>query len=153
VGERREKTVALWDLETGRGRRLLKEGFGSITSVAFAPDGDLLAAAGLDDSLVRLWEPASGRLRLRIPGHAGGTSAVRFSPDGGLLITSGSDGMVRIWRVEIGESVVSLDGRSQMLPQVLLSADGRMLAAAAYCDNPIRVWDLDEIGTIPTRGP
>jgi WD40 repeat protein len=139
--------------QTGRGRWILKEGFGSITSVAFTPDGGLLAAAGPADRLVRLWDPASGRLRLRTPGHAGGTNAVRFSPDGGLLVTSGSDGMVRIWRVETGEPVVSPDGRTSVVPQVCLSADGRMLASAGWGDDHIRVWDLDEIGETSSRGP
>jgi hypothetical protein len=55
-----------------------------ITSVAFSPDGSLLAAAGPTDRVVRLWELPSGRLLLRIPGHGGGSNEVRFSPDGGL---------------------------------------------------------------------
>ena len=59
--------------------------------------------------------------------------------------------MVRIWRVETGEPVVSLDGRSQVLPQVFLSADGRMLAAAGYGDNHVRVWDMDELGETASR--
>ena len=153
AGERREQAVTLWDLETGRSRCLFKAQSGSINSVAFSPDGGLLAAAGPSDRLVRLWDPASGRLRLRISGHAFGTHAVRFSPDGGLLVTAGSDGRVRIWRVETGERVASLDGRTSVLPQVFLSADGRMLAAAGWSDDHIRVWDLGEIGTIPSRGP
>jgi WD40 repeat protein len=153
AGERCENAVTLWDLETGRSRCLLSGRFGAITSVAFSPDGGLLAAAGPADRLVRLWDPASGRLRLRIPGHTFGTNAVRFSPDGGLLVTAGSDGMIRVWRVETGEPVVSLDGRSRVLPQVFLSADGRTLAAGGWCDDDIRVWDLDEIREIPSRGP
>ena len=147
AGERDEKRVTLWDLETGRSRSILKERFGEITSVAFSPDGGLLAAAGPTDRLVRLWDPASGRLRRRIPGHAFGTNSVRFSPDGGLLITAGSDGMVRIWRVETGELVASLDGRTSVLPQVFLCRQPDADAAAGS-DDDIRIWDLDEIDAI-----
>ena len=45
VGGKDEMTVTVWDLETGRSRTIWRESAGPITSVAFAPDGGLLAAA------------------------------------------------------------------------------------------------------------
>jgi WD40 repeat protein len=60
--------------------------------------------------------------------------------------------MGRIWKVENGEPVLSLDGRTPVLRQVFFSADGRMLAAAG-CDDDIRVWDLDEVSAITSREP
>ncbi len=151
AGEGGERRVTLWDLETGQARSIFGKPSEATTSVAFSPDGSLLAAAGTYDRVVRLWELPSGRLRLRISGHTGGSNCVRFSPDGGLLITAGSDGMVRIWKVETGEPIASLDGRSGhflVLPRLFLSADGRMVAAPGF-DNAVRVWDLDDIDEVP----
>jgi WD40 repeat protein len=150
AGERGEARVTLWDLGTGRGRSIFRASSGVIASVAFSPDGSLLAAAGPTDRVVRLWELSSGRLRYEIVGHPGGTNAVRFSPDSGLLITSGSEGMVRIWKVETGELIAGLDGysgHSLVLGRLFLSADGRMIAATAG-DNDVRVWDLGEIDEV-----
>jgi WD40 repeat protein len=145
AGERDERRVTLWNLQTGNGRSIFGESStGATTSVAFSPDGSLLAAAGPAERIVRLWEMPSGRLRLRIAGHAGGTTAVRFSPAGGLLVTSGCDGMVRIWKVETGEPVVVLAGRSSMLRSLRVSADGRTIAAVAL-DDDVRLWDLEDV--------
>jgi WD40 repeat protein len=145
AGERDERRVTVWNLQTGQGQSIFRESTtGGITSVTFSPDGSLLAAAGPAEWIIRLWEMPSGRLRLRIAGHAGGTTAVRFSPAGGLLVTSGCDGMVRIWNVETGEPVVVLDGRSLMLRSLRVSADGRTIAAIGL-DDDVRLWDLEDV--------
>jgi WD40 repeat protein len=136
--------LTLWDVESGRSRSISGAQTGSMTSVAFSPDGGLLAAAGPADRNVRLWDPSSGRLHLQLADHVGGTTSVSLSPAGRRLASAGNDGMVRSWKATTGEPLTRLDGRSSWLSQVAFSADGRTLAAAGG-DSHIRVWDLDDI--------
>jgi WD40 repeat protein len=60
----------------------------SAASVAFSPDGRLLAA-GATDYTVRLWDVESGEQIAVLPVHGDIVDAVAFSPDGKLL-ASGS---------------------------------------------------------------
>ena len=60
-----------------------------VRSVAFSPDGQLLAS-GSDDNTIKLWQPGTGNQIRTLTGHSNWVISVAFSPDGQLL-ASGSD--------------------------------------------------------------
>ena len=69
-----------------------------VTSVAFSPDGRLLAS-GSDDQTVKLWDVATGQEVRTLSGHTAPVRSLAFSPDGRLLASGSWDGTVRIWGV------------------------------------------------------
>jgi WD40 repeat protein len=90
--------VVLIDARTGREVRRLKAAAGSLSAVAFSPDGSMLATAG-NDGTVRLWETASGRERYCFRGHEQRVRCVAFAPDGTRLASGSDDLTALVWDV------------------------------------------------------
>ena len=111
-----------------------------VRSVAFSPDGCLLATAG-DDTMVRLWYPVTGQpVREPLSGHTSPVLAVRFSPDGHLLAAVSQDGSVRLWDPATGRPVPEpLPGHADVTA-LAFSPNGCLLATGSY-HGPLRLWD------------
>jgi len=69
---------------------------GTVISVTFSPDGELIAVGSSGDE-VRVYKTESGERIASLKGHQGGIYSVVFSPDGQELATAGFDGTVRIY--------------------------------------------------------
>ncbi len=115
----------------------------SVESVAFSPDGRLLASASYGE--IKLWEVATGREVLTLRGHTDWVRSVAFSPDGRLL-ASGSYKEIKLWEVATGREVRTLTGHTDDVNSVAFSPDGRLLASGSgYYDRTIKLWYVGEL--------
>jgi WD40 repeat protein len=131
------RPIHLWDLATGKERRLAGHPF-SVSAVAFSPDGKTLASVG-QESVIHFWDLATGRDRLTFPEHESYVKSVTFSPDGRTLATGALDGTVRFWQAATGKPLRRIDTAGRVY-QVTFSRDGKLVTAAGEA-GPIRVWD------------
>ena len=77
-------------------------------TLAFSPDGRMLAVAG-DDPLVHLWDVRTGRLVRELEQDVGGVPGLEFSPDGRTLAISGEPD-ASLWDVATATQVGRLSG-------------------------------------------
>ena len=113
---------------------------GTVSSVAFSPDGSLLAS-GSDDNTIRLWDGTTGEHIKTLTGHTGRVSSVAFSPDGSLLASGSDDNTIRLWDGTTGEHIKTLTGHTRPVwSNIAFSPDGSLIASGSD-DNTIRLWD------------
>jgi len=137
----KDKTVRLWDTETGTCQHIFIGHSNKVEFVAFSPQGDVLASASLDRT-IRLWDIGAATCRRIFTSHSSGVHGVAFSPKGGQIVSSSADRTVRIWDVETGVCSRILSGHHLYVMSVAFSPQGDLIASAGS-DKTIRLWGVE----------
>ena len=121
--------------------RYLQGHQGDIHSVAFSPDGSILAS-GSEDGTTRLWNIATGQVDgVLLNENESWVKNVVFSPDGTVLISAGWDSVIRLWDVATGQELLILTGHRFNTAGVAFSPDGTRLAVSGG-DGTARIYVL-----------
>jgi WD40 repeat protein len=122
----------------------------SVWSVAFAPNGRILATASQDKSVI-LWDvtdPAEpNHLGQPLMGHTDAVNSVAFAPDGRTLATGSNDSTVILWDVTDATKASRLGqpltGHTDAVNSVAYAPDGRTLATGSN-DSTVILWDVTD---------
>jgi WD40 repeat protein/tRNA A-37 threonylcarbamoyl transferase component Bud32 len=133
-----DRTVMLWDAQTGQLLRTLRGHEKPIWTVGWCSDGRILAS-GDEAGVVQLWDTETGK-PIRQLRHGAPVRGVSLSPNGSQLASAGEGGKVKVWDTHDGELRFALPGAA-LIRFVRFSPDGRRLAAGDS-NGMIHVWDL-----------
>jgi WD40 repeat protein len=93
-----DRTIRLWDTQTGRHRRKLEGHEKGVRALAYNSDHRFMVSGGFDyDALV--WNPYVERLILRLHGHTAPLVGVEMVPNTPQIVTGDASGVVKIWDI------------------------------------------------------
>ena len=91
-----DKSVRVWDANTGEQLRELQGHTSSVISVAFSHDGNRIVSGSYDNS-VRVWDAKTGEQLRELQGHTSSVYSVAFSHDGNRIVSGSDDNSVQVW--------------------------------------------------------
>ncbi len=128
--------AAAQDPGTGPYTEQMRLGRGMVRSVAWSPDGSIIAVGGALG--IWLYTPDLQDIGL-LTGHTKAVYGLAFSPDGTRLASASHDQTVRIWDIASQKELARLEGHTDLVVTVAWSPDGQTIASGGY-DNTIRLW-------------
>ena len=148
-------TIRVWDAVTGQDLSGPFQGDSDwVNTVAFSPDGSLIAS-GSGDKTIQIWDAhAEGVAPAASEGHTRGIRTLAMSPDGNRIASGSIDQTVRIWDTETGKPLSEpFEGHTGRITSIAFSPNGNHVVSGAI-DQTIRVWDAATGETVvgPIRG-
>ena len=139
----------LFDVATEKNVGTLEGHTSVVTSVAFSPNGRILASGSWDNT-VKLWDVATQENVGTLEGHTSAVTSIAFSPDGAILASGSEDNTVKLWDVATRKNVGTLEGHTSAVTSIAFSPDGAILASGSW-DNTVKLWDVateKNVGTL-----
>jgi len=146
-----DRTLKVWELETGREVRTLAGHENWVNAVAVTLDGRYAISAS-DDRTLKVWELETGREVRTLAGHEAWVLAVAVTPDGRYAISASSDRTLKVWELETGREVRTLAGHESGVNAVAVTPDGRYAISGSTderyaifgsTDGTLKVWELE----------
>jgi WD40 repeat protein len=137
---------------------------GGVYSVAYSPDGCIIAS-GSEDKTLKLWNQRNGELLYRLSEHLDQVLCVTFTkfesslvplnshsefhPQSSLFASGGADGLIKIWQFGQLKSLQTLDGHSAAVYTLAFSPDRQFLVSGSG-DRTIKLWNFHTGETLNT---
>ena len=134
-----DRTVRVWDVQTGILLKTLEGHTDSIKSASFSPNDKWIVSAS-DDKTIRIWDVETGMQTGILLGHTASVRSAYFSPDGKRIVSASWDHTIRLWDVETAKLIKVIEGHTDVVWSASFSPDGKSIASTSS-DNTVKIWD------------
>ena len=138
-----EKTIKVWDIDTGSYLQSLSGHLSEINAITFASNNQILATASVDRT-VKSRDVTTGKCLKTLQGRADFVHSVICSSDNRTII-SASQHTIKFWNIDSCECISTLVETKDWLSSVIISPDEKTIACAniGNDNNVIRIWQID----------
>lgn len=135
-----DKTIKVWNLETGKVKSTLEAHTDTIRVIALASDDQTLISAS-GDKTIKIWDLQTSHLKRTLTSDAGPVWSIAISSDGQTLVSTHENGSIKIWNYPTGQLLRTIQGHQGRVFSVAMSPDGETFATGGI-DKNINIWKL-----------
>ncbi|NOZ72753.1 MAG: ABC transporter permease subunit [Chloroflexi bacterium] len=110
-----------------------------VTTLAFSPDGKLLASGSEDTSIV-FWQLEDGTVKWESGGHWATVTTLVFNEKGNAMLSGGADSKVRSWRLPGGKGTAYYEGHLSTVNGVAFGVAPNTILSVGD-DGTLREWE------------
>ena len=142
----------VWDATSGELLLTLAGHSAGLHSLAYSPDGLLIATASDNpDTSVKVWDAQTGAELYSFGPNPDRALALAFNQESKLLAVGGQGGYLKVWDLRTGNLAAEMTGQPGTIGSVHFLPDGRRLVSGGA--TAISVWDLSSGTELVTIAP
>lgn len=136
-----DKTIKVWNLNTGKAIRTLTGHSNWVYTVAISPDGKNIVS-GSKDNTIKIWNLNTGKELRTLRGHSSFVNSVAITPNGQQIVSGSYDKTIKVWNLNTGQELRTFKGHVSEVLTVAISPDGQQIVSGST-DRTIKVWNLN----------
>lgn len=147
-----DKTIKIWDAETGAKIMTLLGHDYWVKCISFSPDGSRIVSGSTDEK-IKIWDTETGKelMSLDSPNVVppGEVESIDLSVDGKRLVSGWTYGLIKVWDATNGTELMSWHGHEDVVVGVSFSTDNRWIVSGSW-DKTIKIWDATDANLVRT---
>lgn len=136
-----DKTLKLWDVDSGKEICFFTGHQGSVNGCAFSPDGKTIVSCSNDESL-KLWDVKSGKEIRTFAGHESFVTSCAFSPNGKTILSVFFNRMLKLWDTASGKEIRTFTGHQGVTWTCAFSPHGKTILSGSSMGT-LKLWNRE----------